>query len=211
MALIPPDPVALDFDTAWTSFARALRAEGRSPGPFESYGEAAHQLAQFLEARGRLTAPAAIRRADLDDYLADLLTRFRPATALSRYRSLHRFFAWLVAEAEVPASPMARMRPPKVTLAPPDILTPEEFANLLAACSGNEFEDHRDHAVMSLLYDTGMRRGELASMTVDGTELDRGHWGRRQNRPEASCPSAPPPPATWTATSGCAPVTVTPP
>ncbi len=105
-------------------------AEGRGQvnPDHSSYGEAARSR-PVPQAHGRPTAPAAVRRGDLDGYLADLLTRFRAATALSRYRSLHRFFAWLVAEAEVPASPMARMRPPKVTLAPPDVLTPEEFTH----------------------------------------------------------------------------------
>lgn len=159
LAVILPHSGAPDFDAAWTSFARALRAEGRSARTIQSYGEAAHQLARFLEARGRPTSPATIRRADLDDYFVDLLARFRPATALSRYRSLHRFFAWLAAEEEVPASPMARMRPPKVTLAPPDVLTSDEFANLLNACSGKAFEDRRDHAVISLCTTPGCAAG----------------------------------------------------
>ncbi|MGA8016777.1 MAG: phage integrase N-terminal SAM-like domain-containing protein [Candidatus Dormiibacterota bacterium] len=119
MGTTPPDPGALTFDAAWTSLARALRAEGRSARTIQSYGESAQQLARFLEARDRPNSPAAIRRADLDEYFADLLARFRPPTALSRYRSLHRFFAWLAAEEQMPASPMARMRPPKVTLARP--------------------------------------------------------------------------------------------
>ena len=114
-----------------------------------------------------------MRRADLDAYLADLLTRHRAATALNRYRALHRFFAWLAGEEVIPRSPMERMRPPTVRVAAPDVLTPDEFAGLLAVCDGTSFADRRDHAILSLFYDTGMRRGELASMTVGGTDLER--------------------------------------
>ena len=174
MTVMLPESGALDFEAAWTSFTRALRAEGKSPRTIQSYAEAAHQMVGFLAARGRPTAPALIQRGDLDEFLADLLARFRSTTALSRYRSLHRFFAWLVEEEELPASPMDRMHPPKVVLAPPDVLTDAEFRGLLAACGGKLFEDRRDLAMLSLLYDTGMRRGELASMTLADTDLDGG-------------------------------------
>jgi site-specific recombinase XerD len=172
-SVIPPQPGALPLEDAWTAFSRALTAEGRSPRTLESYSEAVRGLAAFLRSHDRPTAPAAVRRADLDGYFTTLLARHRATTALSRYRALHRFFAWLAGEEEIPRSPMERMRPPKVRLAPPDVLTPAELATLLDVCGGTSFAERRDHAILSLFYDTGMRRGELASMTVGGTDLHR--------------------------------------
>ena len=174
MATILPQGSALDFEAAWTSFTRALRAEGRSPRTIESYGEAARALLALLADRDRPTSPALIRRSDLDEFVAELLTRFRATTALNRYRSLHRFFAWLVAEGQITASPMARMHAPRVAPTPPEVLSAQEVEALLTCCGGTSFQDRRDLAMLSLLYDTGMRRGELASMTVAATDLDRG-------------------------------------
>lgn len=42
---------------------------------------------------------------------------------------------------------------------------------LLATCTGRDFESRRDRAVLRLLIDTGVRRGELAAMTVDDVDL----------------------------------------
>jgi hypothetical protein len=37
-----------------------------------------------------------------------------PATAATRYKALRILYAWLEEEEEIPASPMAKMRPPIV-------------------------------------------------------------------------------------------------
>lgn len=57
---------------------------------------------------------------------------------------------------------MERMRAPAVPLNPPPVLSDEESARLLAACRGTDLIARRDLAMLSLLLDTGIRRGELA-------------------------------------------------
>jgi integrase len=59
---------------------------------------------------------------------------------------------------------MAKVRPPKVDVRPPEVLTDAQLDALLNACSGKDFESRRDRALIRLLIDTGCRRGELQGL-----------------------------------------------
>lgn len=154
----------------WDSFARALRAENRSEETIAGYAQAIKQLAILTER----PTPSATTRQDVEAFVSGLLRRHTAATAANRFNSLRRFFNWLVAEDEIEASPLARLHPPKVPDAPPPVLELGDLSRLLGACAGGGFDARRDLAIIRLLIDSGMRRGELASMTVDGTLLDEG-------------------------------------
>jgi site-specific recombinase XerD len=91
------------------SFERHLRAENRSEHTVENYLESLHQAEVFLCSRGRRLEEAT--KADLEDFLADLLARRSASTAATRYKVLRILYRWLEEEEDVP-SPMARMKPP---------------------------------------------------------------------------------------------------
>jgi site-specific recombinase XerD len=74
-------------------------------------------------------------------------------------------------EDEIPAHPMARMRPPIVPEQPVPVLEPEQITALLAACEGKEFADRRDAALVHLFLDTGVRLAELTGATLDDVDL----------------------------------------
>ena len=154
------------------SFERYLRAANRSPRTVQTYLEAVTQLARFLEAAGIPREAAALRREHLESFMTDLLARHKPATASNRFRALQQFFRYLVDEGEIDHSPMDRMAPPQVPEQPVPILSEDDLRKLLADCAGKEFEDRRDDAVIRLLADTGMRRGELLGMRLDAVDLD---------------------------------------
>jgi site-specific recombinase XerD len=126
------------------------------------------------------TDVAKIKREHLEAFIADLLERWKPATAANRYRGLQQYFRWLVDEGEIRESPMARMRPPKVPESLPPVLRPDELRRLLASCAGDTFEGRRDAAVLSVLVDTGARRAEVAGLrftpedeTTNDVDLDQ--------------------------------------
>ncbi len=75
------------------------------------YISGAGRLRSFLVATGMPTVVTAIRREHVESFIEDVLGRHRPATAATRYRDLQQLFRWLVDEAEIPESPMTRMRP----------------------------------------------------------------------------------------------------
>jgi site-specific recombinase XerD len=154
------------------SFRRALVAENKSPRTVQTYLESVARFRVFLVAERLPVGIAAIRREHIEAFVTDLLARFKPATASVRYRALQTFFKWLVAEGELEASPMARMRPPHVPETSPDVVTDDEVRRLLTACEGRAFEDRRDAAIIRLFLDTGMRLSELAGVQVGDIDWD---------------------------------------
>jgi site-specific recombinase XerD len=162
------------FRSVVQSWRRHLAAENKAPRTLETYTESINTFVAFLVAQGMPTDPADVSREHCEAFIADLLARFKPATANNRYRAMRTFYAWLVEEGEIPVSPMAKMRPPAIPESPPDVLSEAQLARLLKVCDGKEFEDRRDMAIIRLFIDTGMRRSELARLKVEDVDLETG-------------------------------------
>jgi site-specific recombinase XerD len=163
------DPVAPN--PLLRSFERHLRAENRSAQTVATYLIALRQAETFLAAT-RGTTLAAAGRADLEAYLGDLLTRRAAATAATYYKVLKLLYQWLEDEDELPASPMAKMRPPIIPDQPVPVIPDDGLRRLLAACAGKGFEARRDTAMIMLLLDTGARRAELVDLKLAHVDLD---------------------------------------
>ena len=150
------------------SWRRHLRAANVAPATIETYLISVERLRALLEANGHPTQVAKIRQEHLEAFFADLLERWKPATAANRFRGLQQFFRWLTEEGELKKNPMTRLRPPRIPESPPPVLRESELRALLATCEkGQTFEDRRDAALLRVLIDTGARRGEVAGMRYD--------------------------------------------
>jgi len=177
------DPAAPD--PLLRSFERHLRAENRSDQTVATYLIALRQAEAFLTgSRGTTLAEAG--RADLEAYLGDLLTRRAAATAATYYKVVKLLYQWLEDEDELPASPMAKMRPPIVPDQPVPVIPDDGLRRLLAACAGKGFEARRDTAMIMLLLDTGARRAELVDLKLAPRRPRPGRAaGARQGPPRA--------------------------
>lgn len=175
----------------------------KSPATIKIYIRSAEKLAAFLEsdtypdtyARGAgqalPTGVAAIGSLEISLFFSSPAVRaVSEATRSQIYRSLQRFFAFLVDEEEIQTNPMLRVDAPSQKPIPVPVVDLEDLRKLVAACKGNDFEARRDLAIIRLLIDTGLRIGELAAMTVADVELERylititGKTGTRQLRLE---------------------------
>jgi site-specific recombinase XerD len=110
------------------SFERHLRAENRSERTVATYLNGLRQAETFLRARGATLEAAT--RADLEAFMGDLLARRAPSTAATYYKILKILYAWLAEEEEIPADPMARMRPPIVPDKPVPIVAEDTLKRL---------------------------------------------------------------------------------
>ena len=162
-------------------FRRYLQARNRAPKTVQVYTEAVVGLDAFLASRGMPRDVSAITREHVEEFIADLLTRFKATTAANRYRSLQQFFKFLIEDGEIKESPMARMQVPKIPEEAPDVLGEDELRKLLRACEGQWFEDRRDMAIIRLMIDTGCRIGEVLGLRwcpddeeEHDVDLDRG-------------------------------------
>ncbi len=152
------------------SFERHLRAQNRSERTVATYLVGLRQADAFLRARG--TTIEAATRADLEAFMSDLLSRRAPSTAATYYKVLKLLYAWLAEEAEIPADPMRRMKPPIVPDKPVPLVPEDGLMRLFRACAGTSFEARRDTALIMLLLDTGARRDEMAGLKLADVDLE---------------------------------------
>jgi site-specific recombinase XerD len=166
--------VNLTVPAAVESYRRHLRAENKSPATISTYLNALQRFAAFLAARELPLDVRAVRREDIEAFLVDLAEGGAAAASVNLYyRSLQPFWKWALEEGEIDESPMSRMKPPAVPESPPPVLRDAELDALLRACEGTRFEDRRDTAIVRLLLDTGMRRGELTGLRVEDLDFEQ--------------------------------------
>jgi site-specific recombinase XerD len=168
------DAAPIAWGALASSFERHLRATNKSPKTISNYSEAVRQLGSYLAAKGMPQDLGNLRRGHVESYIDDLLNQRSSATARNRFASLQQFFHWAVDEGEVKNSPMAKMKPPKVSSKPPRVLSMDDLKKLVATCEkGSSFEARRDYAILRTFITTGCRRAEISNLELDDIDLDR--------------------------------------
>ena len=106
------------------------------------------------------TEPGLIR-----SYLASLHAR-QARTSIARTLSgLRTFFSFLVREGHLASSPAEGISAPKAAKRLPAFLGVDEVLHLLGTVRTEGILGARDHAILELLYATGMRVGELVGLS----------------------------------------------
>jgi site-specific recombinase XerD len=163
-------PVVIDFPVMLKSWELALRAERKSAQTIKSYGDGVRAFLRWCDKRGH--SPA-LDREHMKAFVADLLDDgAEPATARARQLGMRRFSAWLEEEGEIDSDPLIGLKAPKLDAKVVNSLSDAELRQLIKACSGKEFRDRRDEAIVRLMSETGMRAGELIGLAVDDIDLD---------------------------------------
>jgi site-specific recombinase XerC len=94
------------LDDLSKSFARHLRAEGKAVRTAVIYGQSVTFYSRWLVEHGREATVDELTRAAVREWLAQLADRHELSTVRTRYKGLHRFCSWLVAEGELTANPL---------------------------------------------------------------------------------------------------------
>lgn len=167
-ASVTPQPYVRPVDhLLLESWDLAMRARNLAEDTRKVY---LGSLRQLLE-HANIDDPALLAREHVQAYMAHLSARRAPATVSVRFRALQQFFKWLVEEGEVDANPMAGLRPPLVPDKPVPVVPEEDLRLLLKACSGKNFADRRDAAMLRLFLDAGVRLDEMATMTLEDVHV----------------------------------------
>ena len=166
---------------ATESWLLSLRSQRKSERTQETYLLAVNQLSEFLDDPDITD----ITRHDIRRFLDHMLTTRSDSTARQRYGSLSVFFKWIMNEEEIVLNPMDKVSAPSVEDKPIDIIGEPVFQRFLDTCDGS-FKGRRDKAVLWLLWDTGIRLGEIASIrlgdysTLEAYASVRGKTGPRK-------------------------------
>jgi integrase/recombinase XerC len=170
----PPQPAAADSISALKpSFERALLAGNKAPKTVKVYLDALRALEAHLHAKGMPDRVGALRREHVEDFIVTRLKTKKPATVSIEFRALQQFWRWAVEEGEVNESPMAKMRVPRVEEGVVPVLSPVQIEKLLKATDRKDFRARRDRALILVLYDSGLRLGEITNLAVEDVDLDR--------------------------------------
>ncbi|GAA1382901.1 tyrosine recombinase XerC [Pseudonocardia kongjuensis] len=161
------------LDDLCASFKRDLRAEGKAPRTGDLYAMSVRLFGAWLTEQGRPATLDELSRSAIREWLAALAEDREQSTVRTRFKGLHRFCGWLVAEGELDAHPMAGMSPPAPAAKPVPVLSDAELTALIKACGGRDFVSRRDAAMIRVLLETGVRVSELCGLTVQSVDLDR--------------------------------------
>jgi integrase/recombinase XerC len=158
-------------------FLGALALEGRSP---HSIGAYRRDLEALLAA---LPGPVdEVRPADLRDHFRQQLDAGRSPSTINRSIAATRSFCrFLFEEGRLEMNPAQALR--SIRLGPPlapKHLTVPEVQRLLSLPSLGTPVGRRDYAILMLLYNTGLRVGELCALSRDDVMLPAEGWGALQ-------------------------------
>jgi len=156
------------FGEAKLLFFQHLMARARSVRTVVSYGEAIDQFLGFFLAKGPYRTLQDVRPVDVEEFLVWLRRQGRKeSTVANRYRSLRRFFRWCLAQGFVLRDPTHGLSEPRVRVEAVMPYTDEEISRLMLATRRWPALALRDQCIIALLYNTGMRAGELATLQTE--------------------------------------------
>lgn len=117
----------------------------------------------------------AVQQEDVAAYVAWLGGRGRSAATVTRsIASIKSFYLYLQGLGKVVANPAKGVATRKVERKFPDILTSREVELFLEQPQCVDAKGYRDHAMLELLYATGIRVSELIALDVDNVSLSAG-------------------------------------
>lgn len=153
------------------SFDIALRARHRSDKTRRIYGHFIRQWHTWLDDTGLSDDPRTHTRQDIQAFMAELRERLSDNSCRTAHVAFCAWFNWLVEEEEIARSPMEHVKAPPEPDVSTRVLSPEELKRLFAAVQGNDFEGRRNVAILWLLLDSGMRRGDMAGVLLEDVDL----------------------------------------
>jgi site-specific recombinase XerD len=170
----PPFAPTASLKAAMGAFEKHMEREGFSPNTVKAFMSDLSILSQFTGA-GRAVGEIGTR--DLNDYL-DWLQHGRdvPCNAKSlarRLTTLKVFFGWLVESGVLDHDPAAPVAHQPVSTPLPDVLNEDEIHRVLEVTralrhpGAGERPDARPHLLVTLLLQTGMKKGECMNLVLN--------------------------------------------
>ncbi len=181
-----------ELKTLIAYYTLLCQAEGKSPRTVRWYRQKLDYFASFLEKNGRSTQVEEIDAWTIRGFVRWLQTEVRvgennphrptedcclsPYTVQGYVATLRAFFNWAVREGLLEESPMVQVRTPKVPKLVMPSFTKQEVQRLLRAAKGKGAISQRNHTMIEVLLDTGIRVTELTSLRLHDLHLAEGYF-----------------------------------
>ena len=144
-----------------------------SANTVSSYLRDVHQFTEYLSRRNLEIKE--VEQKDLQDYIQWLTGQGKSAATVTRaLASLKCFYHWMLEQGYCEKNPVLGVKAAKVERKLPQVLTSKEVELLLEQPQCVDMKGYRDHAMLELLYATGIRVSELIGLNVDSVFLSAG-------------------------------------
>lgn len=170
-----PIPRGAHLERCLESWELALESANKSPKTIRSYTDVARKFIAYLADNSLPCDAERVAAEHVRAFIVREIHRTSPATADVAWRNLHVFFGWLCADdigERTTPSPVLRADRPHVPRKVKEYVTEDEQRRMLATARSNSFEDRRDRALLTILYDSGPRASGI--MNVRYTPRDPG-------------------------------------
>ena len=153
--------------------------KGYADNTIAAYRNDLTQFLRYLEEQNEDSDQLTWADVDKDtiiNYVLNLKEReYTSSTVARKVAAIKSFFHYLMAERIILDDPTATLDSPKVKKRLPKAISREDIEQLLAAPAGStSAKSQRDHALLEMLYASGMRVTELVSLNVDDVNLASG-------------------------------------
>ncbi|NCB52392.1 MAG: site-specific tyrosine recombinase XerD [Clostridia bacterium] len=139
-----------------------------------SYMRDVRQLGSYLATHTEHEVDS-VKPDELGEYVSWLKGNGKSIATVSRcIASLKCFYSFLLTEGVIGENPTVHLVPEKTTQKLPQILTSKEVELLLEQPECTDMKGYRDHAMLELLYATGIRVSELISLNITDLNLSAG-------------------------------------
>jgi len=150
-------------------FLTAKTAAGLSPDTLRLYAQVLRRYRSYCAVVGEARSPVV-----LASYLAQLRDRLKPSSVAAHYQVLHAYFSWLTKQGRSEVNPLADVPRPRVPRQPHRHVTLTEFRRIFSSIPHDAdalWLDHRDRAILIVLFTSGLRIMEAMGMQTGDVDL----------------------------------------
>jgi integrase/recombinase XerD len=161
-----------DYVATYRSFLE--KEKHASVNTLSSYVRDVNQFRDWLLGQG-VTDLRKVKKELISRYMENLNSRGKsPATITRSAASLKSFYGYMTGNGFMKTNPAKGVASAKVERKYPEVLTSREVELFLEQPKCVDEKGYRDHAMLELLYATGIRVSELIGLNVDDVNLAAG-------------------------------------
>lgn len=163
--------------TDMDNFLNYLTVErGVSDHTINAYRSDLSQIADFLTTKQDCSSWRTLDERAVTTVVRELGQRgYSDNTRARKIAAFKSLFSFLLEEGAVNKDPAEHINSPRRGLSLPNVLEEDEVEALLNASRGDTPEERRNHAMLELIYASGMRVSELTGLDLENIDLERGY------------------------------------
>ncbi len=128
----------------------------------------------FLKNSGKIEWSHLEDLKNLRQFITQQLKKHKRTTVHRRLSSMKTFLKFLHQEGYIKKNVAKLLQIPKLPTTLPVVLKPEQVIQLIESLPSATLSEKRFHAIIELLYSTGVRVSEVAALTTDRIDLKQG-------------------------------------